>query len=37
MAVFHHYAYALDDPAFETAAEDVWQFCFAAVSRTPSA
>lgn len=31
MAVFHHYAFAEDDPAVETVAEDVWAFCLAAV------
>ena len=30
MAVFHHYAFA-DDDAAGTVAEDVWQFCYAAV------
>ena len=31
MSVFHHYAFFPDDPAIETASEDVWQFCLAAV------
>ncbi|HKY13673.1 MAG TPA: TetR/AcrR family transcriptional regulator [Microthrixaceae bacterium] len=31
MSVFHHYAFVPDDPAIETAADDVWQFCLAAV------
>ena len=30
MSVFHHYAFA-DDPASGTVAEDVWEFCLAAV------
>jgi TetR/AcrR family transcriptional regulator len=32
MAVFHHYAFADDDDA-DTVADDVWQFCWAAVQR----
>lgn len=36
MAVFHHYAFA-DDEAADTVAEDVWQFCFAAVGGTAAA
>jgi hypothetical protein len=31
LAVFHHYAFAPDDPGIETAAEDVSRFCLAAV------
>ena len=31
MSVFHHYAFVEDDPRVATIAEDVWQFCFAAV------
>jgi TetR/AcrR family transcriptional regulator len=31
MAVFHHYAFAEDDPAAITIADEVWQFCLAAV------
>ena len=31
MAVFHHYAFAPDDPHLVTAADDVWGFCLAAV------
>jgi TetR/AcrR family transcriptional regulator len=33
MAVFHHYSFA-DDEAADTVAEDVWQFCLAAVGGT---
>ena len=31
MSVFHHYAFVEDDPRAATVAEDIWQFCFAAV------
>jgi AcrR family transcriptional regulator len=30
-SVFHHYAFAEDDPAVATVAGDVWEFCLAAV------
>jgi TetR/AcrR family transcriptional regulator len=32
MAVFHHYAFVGEDPRLATVAEDVWQFCLAAMS-----
>jgi len=35
MAVFHHYSFA--DDAAGTVAEDVWQFCYAAVGGTAPA
>ena len=35
MSVFHHYAFAEDDPAAATVAEDVWEFCLAAVGGAP--
>ena len=31
MSVFHHYAFAEDDAGAATVAEDVWEFCLAAV------
>ena len=31
MSVFHHYAFAEDDPSVETVAEEVWLFCLGAV------
>ena len=31
MSVFHHYAFAGEDDDASTIAEDVWQFCLAAV------
>jgi AcrR family transcriptional regulator len=31
MAVYHHYAFMPDDPGLATAADDVWQFCLAAI------
>lgn len=31
MSVFHHYAFVDDDPTASNVAEDVWQFCLAAV------
>jgi AcrR family transcriptional regulator len=34
MSVFHHFAF-VDDPAAATVAEDVWQFCLAAVGGRP--
>jgi AcrR family transcriptional regulator len=34
MAVFHHYSFAEDAPAVATVAEDVWEFCLAAVGGT---
>jgi AcrR family transcriptional regulator len=33
MAVFHYYSFA-DDDAAETVADDVWQFCLAALGET---
>jgi len=36
MAVFHYYSFATDDSA-ATVADDVWQFCVAAVGGTPDA
>ena len=35
MGVFHHYAYVRDDPDALTIAEDLWQFCVAAVGGSP--
>jgi AcrR family transcriptional regulator len=35
MAVFHYYAFA-QDAAADTVAEDVWQFCLAAVGGPPA-
>ena len=35
MGVFHHYAYVRDDPDALTVAEDLWQFCVAAVGGSP--
>lgn len=35
MAVFHHYAFAGDDVAAATVADDVWQFCLGAVGGRP--
>ena len=37
MTVFHHYAFAEDDESAATVAEDVWAFCLAGISGTPSA
>jgi TetR/AcrR family transcriptional regulator len=34
MSVFHHYAFVDDDPTAATVADDVWQFCLAAVGGT---
>ena len=31
MAVYHHYAFHLNDPNVESAADDVWSFCLAAI------
>lgn len=36
MAVFHHYAFAEDDPAAAGAADEVWRFCLSAVGGTAS-
>jgi TetR/AcrR family transcriptional regulator len=36
MSVFHHFAFAEDDPAVATAADDVWGFCLAAVGGPPA-
>jgi hypothetical protein len=35
MSVFHHYAFVDDDPRAASVAEDVWQFCLAAVGGAP--
>lgn len=35
MSVFHHFAFAEDDPAATTVADDVWGFCLAAVGGPP--
>jgi hypothetical protein len=35
MAAFHYYSFAEDDGA-DTVADDVWQFCLAAVGGTGS-
>ncbi len=35
MSVFHHYTFADDDLGVATVAEDVWEFCFAAVGGRP--
>jgi hypothetical protein len=35
MAVFHHYAFVDDSPDATAIADDVWQFCLAAVGGTP--
>jgi AcrR family transcriptional regulator len=32
MSAYHHYAFAPDDPSLATVAEDVWQYCLAAVN-----
>jgi TetR/AcrR family transcriptional regulator len=37
MSVFHHYAFAPDDPGLHTAGEDLWRFCLAAVNGAPPA
>ena len=37
MSVFHHYAFVDDDLEAATVAEDVWQFCLAAVGGAPRA
>jgi hypothetical protein len=31
MAVFHHYAFLRDDRAVDAVAEEIWEFCLAAV------
>ena len=36
MSVFHHFAFAEDDPAVATVADDVWGFCLAAVGGQPA-
>jgi len=35
MSVFHHYAFAEDEAGAATVAEDVWEFCLAAVGGNP--
>jgi AcrR family transcriptional regulator len=37
MSVFHHFAFAADDPAAASVADDVWAFCLAAVGGAPEA
>ena len=37
MAVFHHYAFAIDDPGLERAPGATWRFCLAAVGGSMSA
>jgi AcrR family transcriptional regulator len=37
MAVFHHYAFVDDDAGVATIAEEVWEFCLAAVGGAPRA
>jgi AcrR family transcriptional regulator len=37
MTVFHHYAFAEDDPAVESVGDDIWRFCLGAVQRSKPA
>ena len=37
MAAFHHDVFMPDDPAIATAADDIWQFCLAAIGGAPEA